>query len=70
MLKTVCILFAKRFKPGDPAPSGYIDWHDWARVQHASGLRQGRCPGCNRWRFPQEKCCIAQRPGPALARED
>jgi hypothetical protein len=45
------------FKPGDPAPTGYIAWHEWAAAQHEGGLRQRRCPGCGRWRFPQEECC-------------
>ena len=33
------------FKAGDPAPEGYLAWHDWAEVQHKAGLRQKRC-GC------------------------
>ena len=50
------------FKPGDPAPSGYNEWHEWAKVQCKAGLRQSQCPTCNRWYFPQEKHnCEAQR---------
>jgi hypothetical protein len=45
------------FQPGDPAPSGYLEWHEWARVQLKAGLRQKRCRGCGLLRFPQEKCC-------------
>jgi hypothetical protein len=52
---------APEFKAGDPPPSGYNEWHEWARVQDAAGLRQTRCSRCNRWRFPQElqagACC-------------
>jgi hypothetical protein len=42
------------FKPGDPEPVGYLDWHAWAEAQHKAGLRQAQCPGCNLWRYPQE----------------
>jgi hypothetical protein len=42
------------YKPGDPAPSGYLDWHAWAEVQHKAGLRLVQCPGCSRWQYPQE----------------
>lgn len=49
------------FKAGDPAPSGYNEWHEWARVQLKAGLRQKRCPMCGLYRFPQEKCCDDRR---------
>jgi len=42
------------FKVGDPAPEGYLDWHEWAETQHKGGLRQVECPGCSKWRYPQE----------------
>lgn len=51
----VCI--AGTFKVGDPRPSGYLDFFEWARVQHRGGLRQRRCRACKRWNFPQETCC-------------
>jgi len=28
---------AGKFKPGDPAPTGYLEWHEWAEVQHRDG---------------------------------
>ena len=31
------------YKPGDPPPTGYCDWHEWARIQDKAGLRQVRC---------------------------
>lgn len=40
--------------PGDPAPKGYLEWHEWAAVQLKSGLRQTRCIRCSRFFFPQE----------------
>lgn len=42
------------YKPGDPRPEGYMDWHEWARVQTKAGLRQVRCGVCSKWKFPQE----------------
>lgn len=42
------------FKPNDPAPEGYIAWHDWAEVQIKAGLRQKQCAFCSLWKFPQE----------------
>jgi len=55
------------FKPGDPAPTGYLDWHEWASVQYRSGLRQRRCGGCGKCLFPQEfkdhKCGPTSRNG-------
>lgn len=41
------------FKIGDPEPQGYLDWHEWAEIQHKGGLRQTQCPRCSRWQFPQ-----------------
>jgi len=43
-----------KYRPGDPEPSGYIEWHDWARVQYAAGIRQQRCRMCRRWYFPAQ----------------
>lgn len=48
------ITVAGDYKPGDPPPSGYNDWHEWAAVQHKAGLRQKRCGRCVKWKFPQE----------------
>lgn len=45
------------YKPGDPPPICYADWHEWALVQAKAGLTQSKCPACGRWRFPQETCC-------------
>ena len=42
------------FKPGDPPPTGYVAWHEWASVQRKAGLRQRTCGICGLWRFPQE----------------
>lgn len=42
------------YKPGDPPPEGYREWHEWARVQANAGLRQKRCGFCLHWCFPQE----------------
>jgi hypothetical protein len=48
------VSFAPKFKAGDPPPSGYCDWHDWANVQHKAGLRQVTCGKCSKWKYPQE----------------
>lgn len=42
------------YKPGDQAPNGYLDFHEWAEVQHKAGLRQRECGRCGKWKFPQE----------------
>ncbi len=52
-----CALFQQKYKPGDPRPDGYLEWHEWARVQHRAGLRQLMCGSCGKYRFPQEGCC-------------
>jgi len=51
-----CVFGTAKFVVGDPPPSGYLDKHEWARVQLKGGLSQRPCPNCGRWRFPQEKC--------------
>lgn len=60
MTPHVTILVGGRYKPGDAAPDGYLAWHAWAAVQHRAGLRQRQCPGCGKWRFPQEICCMKE----------
>jgi hypothetical protein len=42
------------YKAGDMPPTGYLAWHDWAKVQADAGLRQEQCDYCFKWRFPQE----------------
>jgi hypothetical protein len=42
------------YKPGDMPPTGYLDWHKWAEVQHNAGLKQTTCPQCGKWNYPQE----------------
>lgn len=46
--------YCREHKPGDPAPRGYMEKHEWARVQLRAGLRQTRCGGCGKCLFPQE----------------
>ena len=50
-----CAFDLTDFKVGDPAPKGYVAWHEWARVQYRGGLRQKRCKHW-KWRFPREVC--------------
>lgn len=45
---------AGNYKPGDPAPTGYLAWHEWAHIQHKAGLRQKQCAKCGKWKYPQE----------------
>lgn len=47
-------IYRDDFQPGDPPPTGYMEWHNWARTQYRAGLRQLQCIGCGRWLFPQE----------------
>jgi len=48
------MLVGGTYKPGDQAPSGYVDWQEWAEVQHKAGLRQKECGKCGKWKYPQE----------------
>lgn len=48
------LLVMPEYKAGDPAPTGYLQWHEWAAVQHKAGLRSKQCGRCGLWRFPQE----------------
>ena len=55
------------FKPGDPPPEGYRQWHEWAGVQRAAGIQQVQCGACKLWRTPQEMmgsyCAECAKPG-------
>lgn len=55
------MLVGSPFKPGDQAPTGYLDWHAWAEIQHKAGLRQKVCGKCGLWRFPQEMSAETMR---------
>lgn len=48
------LLAQSGYQPGDPAPEGYLAWHEWASVQHKAGLRQETCSHCSLWKYPQE----------------
>lgn len=50
----ITLTYGGDYKPGDPPPTGYTDWHAWADVQHKAGLRQKQCGRCSRWKYPQE----------------
>ena len=49
------------FKPGDQPPTGYLDWHEWADIQHKAGLKQKQCGRCEKWCFPQQLSEICDR---------
>lgn len=48
------ISIAGEFKPGDPPPEGYIDWHIWAGVQAKAMIPQMQCSRCKLYKFMQE----------------
>jgi uncharacterized OB-fold protein len=52
--KYCCLLIEQDYKVGDPPPEGYLEWHQWARIQMKGGLRSKKCRRCARWYFPQE----------------
>lgn len=58
----LCIHVVPVFQPGDPPPTGYIEWHEWARVQLRAGIRQKRCLTCKLWKFPNERCACTTPP--------
>lgn len=53
-LRIACLLVMPEYKPGDQPPEGYLQWHEWAEVQHKAGLRQKPCGVCGKWKYPQE----------------
>ena len=53
-----------KFKAGDLPPDGYLEWHEWAAVQYAAGIRQSSCNRCDKWHTPQELPCTAQAAEP------
>jgi len=55
------VSISREFKPGDPAPTGYNDWQEWADVQEKAGIHQELCPTCYRWLHPQEWCPTCYR---------
>lgn len=54
------ITFTPEQRVGSPAPEGYLDWHEWAEVQHKAGLRQVECSRCARWCYPQETVFVPE----------
>lgn len=68
-MSRVHLLVQKDYAPGDPAPSGYLAWHEWADIQAKAGLKQKECGRCGKWRFPQElsgdedSCTMQSRKG-------
>ena len=66
----VHILAQATYQPGEPAPEGYLAWHEWAETQHKAGLRQKECGRCGKWKDPQElsamldRCVMQSRKGP------
>jgi hypothetical protein len=44
--------------------SDYLGWMDYAERQYRAGLRQEQCPGCSRWRWPDELPASAEVPQP------
>jgi len=52
--KSVHLDVAGDYKPGDPPPDGYLDRHEWARIQMLNNLKQAQCCWCCKWFFPQE----------------
>lgn len=53
-MRLACLLVMPDYKPGDQPPEGYLQWQEWAEVQHRAGRRQKPCGHCGRWKYPQE----------------
>ena len=47
--------FMPAYKVGDPEPSGYLQWHEFAAVQTRHGIHQQVCSVCYDWFFPQSQ---------------
>ena len=54
MNKVACVLEQATYAPGDLPPEGYLEWHEWAEVQHKAGIKQVQCGHCGLWQTPQE----------------
>ncbi len=54
MNKVACVLEQATYAPGDLPPEGYLEWHEWAEVQHKAGIKQVQCCRCGLWQTPQE----------------
>lgn len=68
-MKVACILEQATYKPGDQAPEGYLEWHEWAEVQHKAGLRQKQCGRCGLWRYPQQLSAEVDRAEMVMTRK-
>lgn len=53
MIRGLHIDPVRDYRPGDPEPEGYLEWHEWARVQVRAGIHQRNCRVCGLWQFPQ-----------------
>ena len=53
-MQNTIVCHSEKYKPGDMPPAGYLDWHEWAKVQYRAGLRQVACGLCGKVKFPQE----------------
>lgn len=54
--RPVWLLVGGDYKPGDPAPIGYVDRQEWHKVQHKAGYRQRHCGVCQKWLYDFEEC--------------
>ena len=65
-MSLVCLLTIPKYGPGDPKPEGYLQQHEWARMQLYHRIKQKRCKRCKRYFFPQENhtldTCDGTRP--------
>jgi uncharacterized OB-fold protein len=60
MTRLACLKEVPRFTAGSQPPIGYVEWFEWAAVQHKAGLRQKECKTCGLWFYPQEKHCASK----------
>jgi hypothetical protein len=53
-MRLINITAQKEYKVGDPAPEGYLEWHEWAEVHRKAGIKQVECCHCGKWKMPNE----------------
>lgn len=53
----------------DPEPKGYLEWHEWVRLQLKAKRKQVRCKKCHLYWWPHTGYCRGCGGGRGFRRE-